>query len=121
TDTLQVHRIMVLQRLELARQSQSSRIIILHMLIIFGQMLEGWHALTLGEPMPDRHGRFPETAASVQCRQIEQASGVELPLMRLKMRERGYLIALGAPIARNGYNVSAACARRDKCLGERWQ
>src|SRR2546428_8225556 len=88
TDTLQVHRIIVLQRVELARQLQGGRIIVLHVLVIFCQMLEGWHALTLGELVPDRHRRFPETAAFVQCSQIEQASDVELPLMRLQMGQR---------------------------------
>ena len=70
-DTLQVHGILVLQRVELACQSQGSRIIGLHMLVIFGQMLEGWYALVLGETVPDRHRGAPETAAFVQGGQIE--------------------------------------------------
>src|SRR5690242_21180289 len=40
TDTLQVHCLMVLQRLQLARQSQGGGIIVLHMFVIFCQRSE---------------------------------------------------------------------------------
>ena len=40
--------IVLIERLKLTRQREGGVIIVLYMLVIFCQVLDGWHALTLG-------------------------------------------------------------------------
>jgi hypothetical protein len=56
THALEMHGIVLIERVELTCQSAGGVIIVPYMLVIFCQMLESWHALTLGETLPDRHG-----------------------------------------------------------------
>jgi len=71
THALEMHGIVLIERVELTCQSAGGVIIVPYMLVIFCQMLESWHALTLGETLPDRYGCVPELTALVQQGQIE--------------------------------------------------
>src|SRR5262249_43470091 len=118
---LEMRGLRLLQRLELVCQSKGGVIVVAYMLVILCQVLESWHALTLGKTLPDRHSEVPELTAFVQQVQIEEASRIEVALMGLQMGERGALVAPHTPVPRNGYNVGTPFRRRAKGLSKGWQ
>src|SRR2546421_2462275 len=60
-----VRGIALFESLELVRQSESSMVIMPYMLVVFCQVFESRHALTLGETLPDRYSEVPELTALV--------------------------------------------------------
>ena len=71
THALEMHGIVLIERVELTCQSAGGVIIVPYMLVIFCQMFESRQALALGETLPDRHRQVPELTAFVEQGQIE--------------------------------------------------